>query len=359
MGDLVGAVAANRPTEGYTRSTMADLLPKHPPRPREPVRDLDPRDFPGCVAVPMTPDQLEDYEGRIEYWEARTATAIIVAEPTSTYHETPSRGLTFLMAHISMARGSKILALGSSDLVQFFESGKQEVLMQADEVFYLNKPWPSGKDIDVEVGPLPDVILEVDHTTDVRRRRLEVYANWGFPEVWVEVPSPSWLAPRSGRPPSLTIYVLRGSGYLKSASSRAFAGWTAAEIHRALNEERMSEETAATLQRVGRRMARATGAGPDADPFLGAYRAESRAQGLAQGLAQGRVEGRMDATRLLVRQALEARGVPVTPAIEDLLARLDSSADAAELMASAVRCRDADDFLRLLQAAVDAPGGSG
>lgn len=34
----------------------------------------------------------------------------------------------------------------------------------------------------------PDVVLEVDHTTDVRRGKLGLYEAWGFPEVWVEVP---------------------------------------------------------------------------------------------------------------------------------------------------------------------------
>ena len=43
--------------------------------------------------------------------------------------------------------------------------------MQADAVFFLDRPWPTGKAIDVGCGPLPDVVLEVDHTTDVRRRK--------------------------------------------------------------------------------------------------------------------------------------------------------------------------------------------
>ena len=34
----------------------------------------------------------------------------------------------------------------------------------------------------------PDVVLEVDHTTDVHRGKLALYEAWGFPEVWAEVP---------------------------------------------------------------------------------------------------------------------------------------------------------------------------
>ena len=292
-------------------------------------------------------EKLDDYDGRIEYWEARTSTAVVLREPPSAYHEAPSRGLGGLVREIALARGSEIRALGSTDLLRFDVDGVQEVLMQADESYFLCRPWPRGSEIDVDIDPLPDVVLEVDHTTDVRRRKLDVYASLGLPEVWVEVPEPEWMAPRTSGRPGLTIYVLDGRGYVESPVSRAFAGWRAAEIHRALNEETKSAETAAALRRVGRKLGRAAGTGPDDDPFLGAEREE------------GRAEGRMDATRFLVRQTLEARGVPVTRAIEALLAWLDSSADMAALMASAVRCRDADDFLRMLQAAVDAPRGSG
>ena len=334
---------------------MADPLPKRPSRPREPARDLDLRDFPGCVAVSMTAAELEDYDGRIEYWEARTSTAIMVAEPTTAYHEAPSRGLGGLIREVAMARGSEILALGSTDLVQFDEHGVREVLMQADETYFLHRPWPRDKAIDVDVGPLPGVVLEVDHTTDVRRRRLEVYANWAFPEVWVEVPSPAWMAPRTSGRPRLTIYLLQGAGYVESAVSRAFPGWQAAEIHRALNEETRSEETVAAVRRVGRRMGMAGGTGPDDDAFLRAERAESR----AEGAVQGRAEGRLDEARLLIRGTLEDRGVPVTAAVDAWLADLDSSTDSVALMAAAVRCRDADDFLRRVRPAGDAPPRSG
>ena len=83
----------------------------------------------------------------------------------------------------------------------------------------------------------PDVVLEVDHSTDARRRKVPQYEAWGFPEVWIEVPdarAPS--RPRSRRP-GLTIHLLEDGAYRPVAQSRAFPGWTAAEIHAALNEE--------------------------------------------------------------------------------------------------------------------------
>ncbi len=325
---------------------MADPLEKRAPRLREPVRDLDLRDFPGCRAVHLPAEKLDDYEGRIEYWEARTSTAVVIAEGTTTYHEIPSAGVAGLVEMIAQVRGSKILALGSASLVQFGEDGRREVLMQPDAMFFLDRPWPRGKTIDIDAGPLPDVVLEVDHTTDVRRRKLDVYASWGTPEVWVEVPSPAWMAPRTSGRPRLVVYLLEGDRYVESAVSRAFAGWRATEIHRALNEDGKSAETVAAVRRVGRRLGRAIGAGPDDDRFLGAERAESRAEGREEGHA----EGGLDMARSLVRQALQARDLAITPALDAWLERLSATTDTAAAIQAAVECRDAEDFLRLVGA---------
>ena len=62
--------------------------------------------------------------------------------------------------------------------------------MQADQTVYLDPraTRPSGPAIEVGGDALPDVVLEVDNTTDVRRGKLALYESWGFPEVWVEVP---------------------------------------------------------------------------------------------------------------------------------------------------------------------------
>lgn len=339
---------------------MADPLPKAPAAPREPRRSLDLRDFPGCKAVHLPVEELDDYEGHIEYWEARTETAVILAEPATLYHDVPSAGVARLVEMIAQARGTEILALGSVDLVQRGEKGEVEILMQADALFFLDRPWPAGRDIDVDRGPLPDVVVEVDHTTDVRRRKLEVYASWGFPEVWVEVPEPAWLSPRISGLPRLTIYLLEGDRYVESAVSRTFAGWRAAEIHRALSEERKSAETVAVVRRVGRRLGRAAGTGPDDDRFLGVEREESRAEGRVEGRveghAEGRAEGELEMARSLVRKALQARGLAITPAVEAWLERLSATTDPAAAIKAAVECRDAEDFLRRVEAPPDGPG---
>ena len=58
---------------------------------------------------------------------------------------------------------------------------------------------------------LPDVVLEVDYSTDVRVRKLRLYEAWGFPEVWVDVPDER-SSPRS-RLCGLTIHVLEAGRY--------------------------------------------------------------------------------------------------------------------------------------------------
>ena len=97
------------------------------------------------------------------------------------------------MALIGMRRGAAITVVGSADLV--VRDGKSHRrVMQADESVYLQTadapedgPW-----IEAGVHRLPDVVLEVDYSTDARRYKLGVYETWGFPEVWIEVPDAGW-----------------------------------------------------------------------------------------------------------------------------------------------------------------------
>ena len=68
------------------------------------------------------------------------------------------------------------------------------------------------------------MVVEVDNTTDVRRNKLLVYADWGFPELWVEVPNAYSPSRPRGRQPGLTIYLLESGVYPESGVSRAFPG---------------------------------------------------------------------------------------------------------------------------------------
>ena len=162
------------------------------PRSSEPA-EYGPEDFPGCEPFHLPASQIDGYEGRLEFWEARTETAWKVREPTTIYHERPARRLSRLAERIESLRGSRIESFGSADLARFDAVGNKHSLLQADEALYLHprRSRVAGPAIDVDNDPLPDVVLEVDHTTDVRRRKLGIYEAWGFPEVWVLVPPES------------------------------------------------------------------------------------------------------------------------------------------------------------------------
>ncbi len=235
-------------------------------------------DFPGCQEVRIPRDAIEDYDGRIEYWDARNEAAFI-AEPTTTYHEYGAQRLARLIERIAMRRGSPIDVIGASDLAVRDTDGTRQRLLNADQVVYLHPAAtrPRGKEIERGADHLPDVVLEVDYSTDARRRKLGIYESWGFPEVWIEVPDASWSYRPKSRRSGVTIHLLEGGRYLEAASSRAFPGWTAEEIHRALNESAVSATTVDVLRRVADALAAVEGTGPDDDPLLRRERADGRA----------------------------------------------------------------------------------
>ena len=289
-------------------------------------------EFPGCRPVRISRDAIDDYDGRFEYWDSATETAWVVREPTTIYHESPGQQLAGLLTRIAAVRGAPIVTLGSADLLLRDARGERRRIMQADQMVYLDpvETRPRGAAVEVGADHLPDVVLEVDYSTDVRRGKLGLYEAWGFSEVWVEVPASG----SSRRRPGLTIHRRAADGYRTAAASVALAGWTAAEIHAALNEAVPSEATCAVLERVGRALGAAGGTGPDDDPWLGAQRREARAAGRAEESAR------------LVRAILRRRGVAVS---ERVVART-AGEDPDALAAAALACRDEADFAARLDA---------
>ena len=298
----------------------------------------------------MTYDQFRRYEGRLEVWDAEAETAWMVREPTSPTHESPSHGLAGLVERIAAVRGSPIKCYGSMDLLRRDAQGNPRRIMQADQTVYLyprRAELVSASAMVVGEHNYPDVVLEVDHTTDVRRGKLKVYESWGFPEVWVEVPE-HWVASRPrGLVPGLTIHLLAGGEYRVSPESVAFPGWTAEAIHEAMNEAERSVRTNGILERLGRRLGLREGTGPDDDALMRSLRGQSRAEGKAEGKAEGEKKGRAkglaEGRARMVRQMLLSRGIEVSEGFPSNVPGFGESPEAV-LVDAALACDSERDF---------------
>lgn len=295
---------------------------------RTPVADVP--DLPGCESFPLTVDEIERHDDRVEYWDARAGMAWRVRD-VSSWHEQPGQRLAMLAARMASVRGAPIECFGSTSLARLDAAGRPHQILQADNVVYLRPAeWRTRGRVKVDGGPLPDVVLEVDHTTDVRRWKLGKYREWGFPEIWVLVPSK-----RSRRAPGLAIHVRDpGGGYRTAPQSAAFPGWTEDEVYRALTEEPLSAASWQALERVGRVLGERDGTTPEDDPLTRSL----QERGVARASADA------------VVAALRVRGIDVPAqmaADPDLLC--GSSVDIA--MAVALRCSDAPDFRRRIRQA--------
>ena len=307
------------------------------PRPGPPLEQLDFDDAYRRFHLP--PEALEDYEGRLEFWDGDTNTALEVREPTSPYHERPSQRLAALAERIALVRGHPIQCFGTMDLVLPKPDGQPGRLMQADQSLYLH---PHRANV---VGPkamvvgenhYPDVVLEVDLTTDVRRHKLKLYEAWGFPELWVDVPEKAW---RPRKPRRTTIYLLDDGVLQEAEESRAFPGWCAEDIHVALNEEHLSAQTVAMLERLGAVLGEQGGTGPDDDPLLSSQREQARQAALKEAFA-----GELARRAAMVRWLMISRHLDVA-ADFPLRERGFAEADPEQVIAAAATCRDEADFL--------------
>lgn len=290
--------------------------------------------FPGCEAVRMNAEQLAGFERHIEYWDEQSGVAWVCE--TTVEHERPGFRLAVLAHRIGQARGAPIVSYGTTRLEDHRRTGQRQV-MEPDQAVFLDAARAAAlrSPVLVEAGDGPDVALEVDHTTDVRRRKLAVYEAWRVPEVWMEVPNES-----TRRRPGLTIYALDAcSGrYREAGVSEVLLGWTAGEIHQALNEPAISAATWATVLRVGRAMGERDGTKPTDDPLHGPL------------LRQAQRQATQQATRQAVERIFARRGIAYAPsrfADGSLLAA--HSADA--LVDAALACDSEADFLAALAAA--------
>ncbi len=310
----------------------------------------------------MTRAEYRRCERRPELWDAASRTAWMVREAPTWEHERPSQMLAQMAALIAAARGSPIKCYGAMGLVRRAEADAKRLVLHPDQTVYLH---PSRVEQEFE-DPLlvvgrsyPDVVLEVDHTTDVRPGKLALYESWGVPELWVEVPDRGARSRPASLVPGLTIHLREAGAYRISPVSRAFDGWRAEEIHEAMNEPVPSARTHAILERLGRRLGAREGTGPDDDSFLRSLRGESRAKGHAEGLAKGHAEGLAkghaeglaeghaaglaEGRAKMVRRMLLSRGIEVSARFPaDVPGFAESSEDEAVTLALA--CDSEEDF---------------
>ena len=316
----------------------------------------------GCRPVRLSCEEIADYEGRYEYWEAATETAWVLRD-TSPRHEHPSSRLVALVSDIGKLRGKPVFMYGTADLQERGPDGARVYAAQPDQMIYLDRPDELPEVIVVGNFPLPDVVFEVDLTTDIRDRKLDLYASWGVPELWVDVPDADM--PSKRKRPGLTIYLMDNGAYRESPESEAFPTWSAREIHKALNEPWTSSMTLAAMRRVGETMGRLAGTRPEDDPFVEAERRIGRLSGLREGKAAGLEEGRREGLEAGRREGLEeGREAALRErlsAVERLLtarnirvAGLDESADRIAalpleaVLDAALESRSPDDFLHRL-----------
>lgn len=284
--------------------------------------------FPGCKAVPMSAREVvrTDDSRRFEYWDAESEIAWEVREPQSAIHERPAHRLPALLDRIAEARGAAIECCGATTFYERTPAGKHIRAMEADQTIYLDAARAQALPMQPTVlgsDPPPDVVLEVDHTTDVRRRKLNEYERWRFPEVWVEVPA----SESSRRQPGFVIHVLDASGHYREApASEALPGWTAEEIHLALNEPERSPRTWAALARVGQalRDQAGTAAAAPLNPVQQALQ---------------------DSTIATVQQILDHRGIACSATT---LAAQAAAFSIAQLVAAALACDSEQTFLATL-----------
>ena len=286
----------------------------------------------------------------------------MVREAPTWEHEGPAQTLSEMAALVAAVRGAPIKCYGAMGLVRRYEAGRRRRILHPDQSVYLH-PWTAegeAEDRVLVVGrSYPDVVLEVDHTTDVRAGKLKLYESWGLPELWVEVPE---RVPRSRPPglvPGLTIHLLKEGRYRESTESRAFRGWGASEIHEALNEPLPSGRTHAMVERMGRLLGAREGTGPDDHLLMRSMRAKGRAEGeakgraegLAEGEAKGRARGRAEGLAegeargraKTVREVLRSRGIEVSAGFPaDVPGFGEAPGDA--VIAAALACRSEEDF---------------
>ncbi len=337
-----------------TGAKRADAKPVGAPRHSESWTPVSALEFVGYESCRMTLAEYENYpedpeDGRkIEFFDSAAGLAWMVEDSPNLPHEDPVRRLVALVQEIAITRGSPIRCRGAGSLQLRDADSRRMRALHPDEMVFLHPERSHTADPEFLAAgkdSYPEVVLEVDHTCDIRRGKLKLYEEWGFPELWVEVPNVYSRSRPRRLQAELRIYLLEGERYAMAAESRAFPGWRAEEIHRALNEVVISEETSAVLSRVGRALGEREGTGPEDHPLLASLGRRRQAAGREAGRVEGRIEGRAG----MVRAILASRGIEIAADFPPAgyRAALSAASDAATLSAAASASSEADFLNRL------------
>ena len=333
-----------------------------PPKRAEPASPMvSELEFIACDPVPANYRQYRAMRAdkrRFELWDRNARTAWEVRDGPSALHNRPIFALQEMMVLISTVRGIQIPCYGDRGLALLDDQGKRLRVLHPDQLTYFDPPmaYDGHGDIPVQQVGFPDIVMEVDNTTDTRKGKLALYEHMGVPELWIEVPD-IWLESHDAKPPrrpagvvpGLTIYLLEGGRYRVHRASRALLGWKADDIHAALNDLRgLSQHHSEVLVDLGRRFGARTGTGPDDHPVMRIMRQESREEGQSRGLSEGRAQGLAEGQAQMARQILERRGIAVSPTFPaDIPNLADVPTDA--LLDAAMDCASEQDFRARLQ----------
>ena len=320
-------------------AASARPAPKRADSPPPLVSELE---FIGCDPLPVNYQQyvlLRESKRRLELWDRAAGTAWELRDGPTAIHEWPIQALHEMAVLMGAVRGIPMPCYGNRGLALLDDDGKRLRVLHPDQSVYLSPPlhYDGHGDIPVRRSGYPNIVMEVDNTTDTRKGKLALYEDMGVPELWIEVPElwreyPGQPLPRRppGVVPGLTIHLLKDGKYRQHPASRALLGWKAEEIHDALNNlDGLSERHSATLEELGRRFGARTGTGPEDHPLLRSIHqqgqdkghtaglseglARGRAEGRTQGLTEGRAEGRTEGQAMTLRGILERRGVTLSP----------------------------------------------
>ena len=152
---------------------QTSAAPKHVDRSAHPP--LAKLRFPGCRRFQLSASELDGFDARIEFWDADVKAAWQLNSPTEP-HDAAIHRLGRLTERVAALSGAPIESPAALRVVVRNAGGTPQRVMQPDRAIFLG-PTPARTErgsVDVDADALPDVALEVDHTTDALSGKLAV-----------------------------------------------------------------------------------------------------------------------------------------------------------------------------------------